>query len=137
MNLTGEYFMSKHHENKDKISHIGKNQLQKEIVALKLLLNDYKITFSDLTNLSPREAEKRQDAIKVAKIISENVHMMTFLQEKKKLPIKELQKFVPICHKTLKKYRIYIIALALLFIGEFTLIKEYLNLSPPLNTYPI
>jgi RNA polymerase sigma factor len=121
--------MRKHHENKEKLSHIGRNHLQKEIVAFQQLLYDYKITFSDLTNSSPRQAEIRQDAINVAKIISENVHLKTFLQEKKKLPLKGLQKFVSICHKTMKKYKIYIIAFALIFIWGFTLIKEYLNLQ--------
>jgi RNA polymerase sigma factor len=118
--------MRKHHENKDN-SHLSRNQLQKEIVAFQLVLNDYKISFSDLTYSSPREAEIRQDAINIAKIISENVHLKSFLLEKKKLPIKELRKFVPTCHKTLKKYKIYFIALALIFIEGFTFLKGYLN----------
>jgi RNA polymerase sigma factor len=119
--------MSKHHENKDNTSHISRNDLQKEIVGFQLLLNEYKISFSDLSNSSPREAEIRHNAVNIAKIISVNVELKALLQKKKKLPIKELQKLLPICPKTLRKYNIYFMALALIFIGGFTLLMDYLN----------
>jgi RNA polymerase sigma factor len=126
-NPLGGYFMRKLHEKREEISRSGNNSLQKEIVVFKQLLQDYKITFSDLTNSSPQNADIRVEAIKAAKIISENPYLLTLLQDKKSLPAKELKKSPSICRKTLSKYKKYIIALILIFTGEFTFIKDYVN----------
>lgn len=120
--------MGELHENKVEISKKDRSPLQKEIVAYKQLLKEYNITFSDLTNSCPKNVDKRQDAIKVAKLISENNHLSNNIKEKKQLPVKELQKVTSCCHKTISKYKKYIIALSLIYIGEFTHMKDYINL---------
>lgn len=119
--------MDKLHENRDKISNRNASQMQKEIVAYNKLLGNYKITFSDLTACCPKNANKRQDAKNIAKLISEKENLTAFLLEKKQIPVKELQKVFSVCHSTMNTYKKYIIALSLIYIGEFTCIKDYIN----------
>ncbi|WP_078546784.1 hypothetical protein [Litchfieldia alkalitelluris] len=114
-------------EDRKEISQKGRIHLEKEIAAYIQLLRDYKITFSDLTNSCPKNANHRQEAIKVARLISENNQLATYVKVKKKLPIKEIQKFVSCCHKTISKYRRYVLALTLIYVGDFTNIKDYIN----------
>ncbi len=114
------------HKNRDKQIEY-KSDIQKEIVEYNQLLEEYQISFSDLTNYCPKCNTKRQDVIKVAKLISENNKLRTYIIEKKQLPVKELQKLVSDFHQTIEKYRKYMIAVILIYIGDFTFMKNYIN----------
>ena len=114
-------------KNRKEHSHHCKSCFQDEIVAYTQLLAEYQISFSDLTNVCPKNAEKRKDVIKIAKLISKHHHLANFVTEKKQLPMKELQKFVACSQKTITKYKKYIIALSLIYVGDFTYMKEYIN----------
>ncbi|OCA90461.1 hypothetical protein A8F94_00795 [Bacillus sp. FJAT-27225] len=103
------------------------NDLQKEISAFTVLLKDYNITFNDLTNSNPAKPEIRQEAKRVAEIINKNNDLKISFQEKKKLPIKQLQKMDASCKTTLNKYNKYITALTLMYSGKFTLLQEYIS----------
>jgi RNA polymerase sigma factor len=109
------------HKNKDK------NNLQKEIVTYKKILDEYKISFSDLTSC-PATAQKRMDAKNIAKLISENDLLASMVKEKKKLPVKELKRLFSNSHRTISKYKKYIIAVTLLYMEEFTNLRNYVNL---------
>jgi len=116
------------HKNREEQSHNCKSHMQNEIVAYKQLLDEYKISFCDLTNECPKNADNRQEAINIAKLISNHHHLATFVKEKKQLPIMELQKFVTCSQKTITKYKKYIIALSLIYAGNFTYMKDYINI---------
>jgi RNA polymerase sigma factor len=105
----------------------NKNNLQKEIVLYKRILDEYKISFSDLTTC-PTTDEKRMDAKNIAKLISENDLLASIVKEKKKLPVKELKILFINSHKTISKYKKYIIALTLIYMEEFNYLKNYVNL---------
>jgi RNA polymerase sigma factor len=104
------------------------SDLQKEIAQYKQLLEQYNITFHDLTYCYPQNEENRYDAIRVAKIISQHKNLATFFIEKKSVPVKELKKYISVSRKTISKYNTYIIAMTLVFIGEFTHINTYIKL---------
>lgn len=120
--------MDKLYENREKISDNGRNKMQKEIVSYNALLESYNLTFSDLTNSCPKNATKLKEVKLVAKIISDNDYLATVIKEKKKLPVKELHKLVSVGQITIRTYKKYIIALSLIYIGDFPNIKNYMNL---------
>jgi RNA polymerase sigma factor len=116
--------MVEHRMDRELISKSFRN-LQNEISEYKHLLEEFRISFNELTQSCPSNANKRQEAIKLAKIISGNAHLANHLKETKQLPMKELEKFVSF-DKSIRKYHKYIIAMSLIYIGGFTCLKEYL-----------
>lgn len=113
------------YETKDGIPEI--NNLKEEVKTYREILNNYNITFNDLTNSSPKCPNIRKIAIKISKFIAENDQLATYLIQNKQLPVKELEELVSISHKTLTRHRNYIIALSLIYIGEFTYLKCYIK----------
>jgi len=49
------------------------------------------------------------------------------LLRKKELPIKEMLEIIPMSRKTLERNRRYIIAMAVVFLGGFELLRNYLT----------
>ena len=94
---------------------------------LNQLLNHYGITFSDLVQASPKHQDARERALEVARILISDPALLQYLTSRKSLPLKELQKRVKVSRKTLERQRKYIIALALILIGEFYYLQEYLK----------
>ncbi|ALC90688.1 hypothetical protein AM500_13515 [Bacillus sp. FJAT-18017] len=103
------------------------SELQKEISAFTVLIKDYNITFSDLTNSSPDKPEILQNAKRLAEIINTNNNLKTSFLEKKKLPIKQLRNLDSSSKVILSKYNKYVTALTLIYSGKFTLLHEYIS----------
>ncbi|GAA0501867.1 hypothetical protein GCM10008986_31760 [Salinibacillus aidingensis] len=119
--------MGVHQENK-KEAHEVRSPLKSEMIEYTQLLEEMKIKISDLPRSSPKNADTRQEAIYMAKMISENKNLSTFVNEKKKLTRKELKQFPVEHHKLLKKYKTYIMAWWIIYAKDFTHIKSYINL---------
>ncbi len=100
---------------------------QEEIKTFSELLKGYNLTFQDLVEQSPKHKDARINALQVAKLVSENKGFCEYLQHKKKLPLKKLEKEVGLSRKTLERNRKYIIALVLILIGDFNYLKDYLK----------
>lgn len=102
---------------------------QAEIIHYSKVLAQYGISFSELVEVSPKHDDARLRAMSVAWIIAGNTRYRSFLQEKKSLPLKQLEQEVKVSRKTLERQRKYIIAVALILIGEFHYLREYINIS--------
>lgn len=63
----------------------------------------------------------------MAKVLVENSELKNFLMEKKRLPIKELEKMVDVSRKTIERNRKYIIAIALILSSDYLYMKDYLK----------
>jgi RNA polymerase sigma factor len=100
-----------------------------EIIEFSQVLAQYGISFSELVEVSPRHDDARLRAMSVAWIIAGNARYRSFLQEKKSLPLKQLEQEVKVSRKTLERQRKYIIAVTLVLIGEFHYLKEYININ--------
>lgn len=100
-----------------------------EIIKYSKILTQYGISFSELVELSPKHEDARLRAMGVAWIIAGNDRYREYLQTKKSLPLKKLESEVKVTRKTLERQRKYIIAVALILIGEFKYLKEYINIS--------
>ncbi len=100
---------------------------REEIFRLDQLLSHYGIRFSELVKISPKHQDARDRALAVAKILVKDPELLAYLTKKKSLPLKELEKRVKVSRKTLERQRKYIITLALVLIGDFCHLQEYLD----------
>jgi RNA polymerase sigma factor len=98
-----------------------------EIVQFQALLTSFDLNFSDLVENSPKHADARANAIIVAKLLVDDKELITFLIEKKRLPIKQLEKKVNVSRKTIERNRKYIIAIALILSNDYVYLNDYLR----------
>ncbi len=98
-----------------------------EISQFQTLLATYDMSFSDLIKNSPKHVDARMNAILVAKMLVENSELKSYLFEKKRLPIKQLENLVDVSRKTIERNRKYIIAIALILSSEYVYMKDYLK----------
>ncbi|WP_251553801.1 RNA polymerase sigma factor SigI [Neobacillus muris] len=100
---------------------------KEEILRFQSLLADFDVSFSDLVENAPKHADARKNAIEMAKLLVENQELKLMLLEKKRLPIKQLEKLVDVSRKTIERNRKYIIAIALILSGDFVYMKDYIK----------
>lgn len=98
-----------------------------EIIRFQALLNSFDLSFSDLIENSPKHADARENAILVARQLVGNEELKSFLIEKKRLPIKQLEKMVNVSRKTIERNRKYIIAIALILSSDYVYLNDYLK----------
>ncbi|AXI08673.1 RNA polymerase sigma-I factor [Oceanobacillus zhaokaii] len=100
---------------------------REEILEYKEKLSKYKLTFSELTKVSPKHRDARESAVKVARILHENRELSEFVYEKKKLPIKDLVNKVEVSKKTLERNRKFILAIFIILSEDYHYLKDYLK----------
>jgi RNA polymerase sigma factor len=102
-------------------------QRRDEIVQFQQVLLEFGLSFDDIVQQSPKHADARKNAIEVAKIIIDNEDLKQYLLDKKRLPIKQLEELVSLSRKTIERNRKYIIAISLVFLGDYMYLREYLK----------
>lgn len=100
---------------------------REEIIQFTALLREFALSFQELLEQSPKHADARKNAMIVAKKLTENEELKQILLDKKRLPIKKLEKEVSISRKTIERNRKYIIAIALILIGDYVYLKDYIK----------
>ncbi|KAA0546646.1 RNA polymerase sigma factor SigI [Bacillus sp. BGMRC 2118] len=98
-----------------------------EILHYQTLLQQFDLTFQDLVEHSPKHADARENAMKVAYTVIQSPDFKKVLFEKKRLPIKELEKHVDVSRKTIERNRKYIIAVCIIMASEYVYLKEYVK----------
>jgi RNA polymerase sigma factor len=100
---------------------------REEIVEFQAQLSNYNLSFIDLVEQSPKHEDARLNAIEIARIVVTSNNLMNYLMEKKRLPIKKLEKQVNVSRKTIERNRKYIIAISLIMVGDYVYLKDYLK----------
>jgi RNA polymerase sigma factor len=100
---------------------------REEIIDFQDQLSLYNLSFIDLVEQSPKHEDARLNAIKIAKKVVTSNELMNYLMEKKRLPIKKIEKQVNVSRKTIERNRKYIIAISLILIGNYVYLKDYLK----------
>lgn len=100
---------------------------REEIVDFQEHLSEYSLSFNDLVEQSPKHEDARLNAIEIAKRVVTSNELMSYLKEKKRLPIKKLEKQVNVSRKTIERNRKYIIAISLIMSGDYMYLKDYLK----------
>jgi len=91
-----------------------------EIIEYTKILKEWGISFTDLVKVSPRHENLRNEYINTAKLIAGNPELLNDVIRNKRLPIKELQKIIPLHRKKIERGRIYIIAMIVAIINNFS-----------------
>ncbi|PFA66329.1 RNA polymerase sigma-I factor [Bacillus sp. AFS015802] len=100
---------------------------QEEILSFQEQLAHFKLSFQELVEQSPKHEDARLNAIEIAKTIVESKEILGYLMDKKRLPIKKLEKQVNVSRKTIERNRKYIIAISLILIGDYVYLRDYLK----------
>lgn len=100
---------------------------REEIKDFKEKLKAYHLTLEELTKVSPKHKDARDSAVRVARILYRDRELHTYVQTKKKLPIKALLKKVDLSKKTLERNRKYILAIFIVLSENYVYLKEYLK----------
>jgi RNA polymerase sigma factor len=91
--------------------HTEEEDRKVEIIEYTRILKEWKINFSDLIKISPKQESLRNEYKKIAAFIASDEILLGELHKTKRLPIKQLEKQFPIHRKKIERGRIYIIAL--------------------------
>jgi len=102
---------------------------REEIKQYSKRLKDYGIAFTDLVSNAPKHEDARLRALEVARLIASREDFKNHLENKKELPLKQIEDLVTVSRKTLERQRKYIIAMAIIIFGEFKYLQEYLKKS--------
>lgn len=100
---------------------------KEEMKRYNALLQEYGLSFNELSCTSPKHGDARRTAIQIAQIIAETPEFYESVIQKKRLPIKEVESIVDVSRKTIERQRKYILALVLLLTSDFIYIKEYIK----------
>jgi RNA polymerase sigma factor len=119
--IVNELSLEEYHKKNDE-------QLRKdEIIHFQKLLTTFDLSFSDLVENSPKHADARKNAIIAAKVLVDEHELKELLFNKKRLPIKQLEKKVDVSRKTIERNRKYIIAIALILSSDYVYMKDYIK----------
>ncbi|HSJ37826.1 MAG TPA: RNA polymerase sigma-I factor [Planococcus sp. (in: firmicutes)] len=100
---------------------------REEIAEYEKMLSGYGMTFQDLVKASPSHEDARVTAVQIAQLVAETEEYREFLQNKQKLPVKDIEQLVEVSRKTIERNRKYIIAVALLMMSDLHYLKDYLK----------
>ncbi|MBD2844217.1 RNA polymerase sigma factor SigI [Paenibacillus sp. IB182496] len=99
-----------------------------EIGEFGVQLASYGITLSELAAVSPKHADSRRMLLGVAAELAADDSLYRSLHDKKQLPIKALLHKSAVSRKTLERHRKYLIALTLVYRGDYPFMQSYLHI---------
>jgi RNA polymerase sigma factor len=98
-----------------------------EIAAYSRELEMYGLTFRDLVAQSPKHVDAREHAIAVARLIAEDTELRQQFRRHRTLPLKQLTGRVAVSRKTLERQRGYIVAVAVLLLGDYERLRAFVQ----------
>ena len=101
--------------------------LHEEILAANELLQKYGFRFFDLTECSPQQEKTKLECARVIRSVLSQPDVYRKLEQKRKLPIREIAASSGVSRKTLDRYRKYIIMAVLILHGDYPRIADYLK----------
>ncbi|WP_231495875.1 RNA polymerase sigma-I factor [Paucisalibacillus sp. EB02] len=100
---------------------------RQEILEFKDKLATYKLTLFELSEVAPKHRDARDSAVKIARVLREDPKLRDFVEQKKKLPMKELAKKVNVSKKTLERNRKFILAIFIVLGEDYVFLNDYLK----------
>jgi RNA polymerase sigma factor len=98
-----------------------------EIIHYQTVLKQFDLSFNDLVEHSPKHADARENAMKVANTVIQTPEFKKTLFDKRRLPMKDLEKHVDVSRKTIERNRKYIIAVCIIMASDYVYLKEYVK----------
>lgn len=106
---------------------LEEEQRREEIIYFRHMLREFHLSFEELVEQSPKHIDARQNAMKVAQTLIEDNELKEIFYQKKRLPIKQLEKKVEVSRKTIERNRKYIMAMAIILTGDYVYLKDYIK----------
>jgi RNA polymerase sigma factor len=103
------------------------NKRREEILSFQEHLAHFKLSFKELLEQSPKHEDARLNAIDIAKTVVNSKELLDYLIDKRRLPVKKIEKQVSVSRKTIERNRKYIIAISLILIGDYVYLRDYLK----------
>ncbi len=94
--------------------------LKAEVIEYSAALSRWGISLEELVSVSPRKEELRKLYQNIARMIAGDKDILGSLMQTGRLPIKEIEKEADIHRKKLERGRIYIIAMVLAILADFS-----------------
>lgn len=91
-------------------------------------LTDWKITFTDLAEASPRHEKTRKQCSEIVGLILSRPDMLKQVMVKKYLPVAEIEKALRLPRKLIERFRKYIITVVVIATGDYEYIRDYIKL---------
>lgn len=91
-------------------------------------LKGWKITFSDLAEVSPKHDKTRKQCGEIVGLILSRPDMLQQVLVKKYLPVAEIEKALKLPRKFMDRFRKYIIAVVVIATGDYEYIRDYIKL---------
>jgi|GEM_PF-31402 len=112
-----------------------KDDRKHEIIEFSARLKLLGISFSDLADQAPKHADTRRMLFQIGRMAAEQARFYDAIVEKGRLPVTELAEEAGVSRKTIERNRKYIIALALLYRGDYPYIRAYITQTPEQANY--
>jgi len=98
-----------------------------EIEQLRQELAKWNITFSELVQVSPKQAKTRQACRRVVHYLLTHEEKRRYLLEKQMLPLSDIEKDLHIPRKQIERLRKYIIAVLIIKTGDYPFLQDYVR----------
>lgn len=100
-----------------------------EIEALSKELAGYGLTFADLPAQTPKHADARETALRIAATLVSDGVLWEDCRRRKLLPVAALCEKQMVSRKTVERHRKYIIAVALILGGDYPLLRQFVGVK--------
>ena len=101
-----------------------------EIASFSKELADYKLDFNSLVKASPSHRDTRNSLLNIAFACSKEENIVSYIKQKKLLPVKEIMLLTGTNRKLIEKWRKYILILILILSNdEYPYLRSYLNIK--------
>lgn len=100
---------------------------KQEIEELSAVMADFGVSFSDVSDHSPKQARTLEACASVIRFAAENKHLLDELLRTKKLPMAQLVLGSGVERKTLERHRKYILAMLLIQTNGYEIIRGHLR----------
>lgn len=108
---------------------ISSTDIKLEIEALTEELNNFDISFFELTEVTPKSRKTKRLCYDVIRYITENQKLIDMVLKKHILPLKEVTDNLNSNRKTLERHRKYIITAVIVLTQDYPGIAEYFNMK--------
>lgn len=103
--------------------------LREEIKRYQAELAQFKISFEDLVEETPKHTDTRQNAVSLSERISEDKQLVEEMYAKRRLPVNKVVSKFRTTLKIIKRSRKFIISVVVIFTGSFSQLKHWVKNS--------
>lgn len=103
------------------------SELCEEIETLKHEIQLFGFSMEDLVNEAPKQQATRENAINLAKKVSNEEEFITFMYEKRRLPIKKIVLRFSVTEKVVKRSKKFIISVVIIINKNLSALKTWIG----------